>query len=136
MTVHMTDAARNAVADGFDTAYGANPILRLYDGAVPANESTALGGATVLWQATMAPAPAAAGVKDVIGGTLTSTGTAAAGTGKLATFYRIYRADGTTVVEQGSVSITGGGGDMELDNPSIAEGQSVSVNAFTKDIPG
>lgn len=32
---------------------------------------------------------------------------------------------------QGSITATGGGGDMELDNTSIAAGQQVTVSSFT-----
>jgi len=45
--------------------------------------------------------------------------------------FRIYASDGTTQHLQGTVSGTGGGGDMELDNTTIALGQSVTVTAFT-----
>ena len=32
---------------------------------------------------------------------------------------------------QGTVTLTGGGGDMTLDNTSIASGQAVNVTSFT-----
>jgi hypothetical protein len=32
---------------------------------------------------------------------------------------------------QGSISVTSGGGDMELDNTSIAVGQQISITSFT-----
>ena len=41
--------------------------------------------------------------------------------------YRLYKSDGTTCVMQGSVTVTGGGGDLTLDNTSIATGQTVTI---------
>ena len=62
---------------------------------------------------------------------LSTTGLAA-GT---AAHYRIYASDGTTCHEQGSITATGGGGDMTIDNTSIASGQTVSITGFTKTEP-
>ena len=52
-----------------------------------------------------------------------ATGTAA--------HFRIYASDGTTCHIQGSVTATGGGGDMEVDNTSFAAGQAFSVTSFS-----
>ena len=52
----------------------------------------------------------------------------AAGT---AAHYRIVDNAGTTCHEQGSVTMTGGGGDMTLDNTSIAAAQVVTITAKT-----
>ena len=52
-----------------------------------------------------------------------ATGTAA--------HFRVYASDGTTAHIQGTVTATGGGGDMTLDNVSIAAAQAVSVTGFT-----
>lgn len=46
--------------------------------------------------------------------------------------YRLYAADGVTCHEQGSVTATGGGGDLELDEVEIAVGQAVSIARFTR----
>lgn len=54
---------------------------------------------------------------------------AASGTGTAATF-RIY--DGSAVCHiQGNVTATGGGGDLTLDNTSLASGQTVTITTFT-----
>ena len=45
--------------------------------------------------------------------------------------FRIYASDGTTAHMQGSVTMTGGGGDMTLDNTNVAVGQQITVNTFT-----
>jgi hypothetical protein len=45
--------------------------------------------------------------------------------------FRIYDSGGTTCHIQGTVTATGGGGDMTLDNVSISSAQDVVVTAFT-----
>lgn len=132
MTVQNSTTARNGLLDAISTAYGSTPKLRIYSGTMPATPATALSGNTLLAQFTMAPAAASGGSKDMIGGTLT-VAAAAAGT---AAFYRVYDSAGTNCHEQGSVTATGGGGDLTLDNLSIASGQTVNITSFTKTAPG
>jgi hypothetical protein len=52
-----------------------------------------------------------------------ATGTAA--------HFRLYATDGTTCHAQGTVTATGGGGDMTVDNTSFAAAQAFSVTSFT-----
>lgn len=130
MAVTYDNTVKNAQLDGISTAWGASATLRLYSGTPPANQGTALSGNTLLAQCTPTPAAASGGTKDMLGGA--KSGTASA-TGT-ASFYRIYKSDGTTCVEQGTVTATGGGGDLTIDNTSIASGQTVNFNTFTKSI--
>jgi len=51
----------------------------------------------------------------------------AAGT---AAHFRLYASDGTTCHLQGTVTATGGGGDLTLDNTSIASAQVVTITSF------
>ena len=51
----------------------------------------------------------------------------AAGT---AGYFRIKDSTNTTCHMQGTVTLTGGGGDMTMDNTNIASGQSITVNSF------
>ena len=52
-----------------------------------------------------------------------------------AAHFRVYNSqatkDGTTCFIQGSVSGTGGGGDMEVSSTTFTAGQSFTVNTFT-----
>jgi hypothetical protein len=48
-----------------------------------------------------------------------------------AAHFRIYDSAGTTCHMQGTVTATGGGGDMEVDNTSFAAGQQFSVTSFS-----
>lgn len=51
--------------------------------------------------------------------------------GGTAGYFRIVDSAGTTCHLQGTVTATGGGGDMTIDNTSIASGQTVNVTSFT-----
>jgi hypothetical protein len=71
---------------------------------------------------------AASGTKTLLG-SWTGTGITAGSAG----YFRLKPTSvtGTNAVMQGSVTATGGGGDMTLDNISIASAQVVTVNSFT-----
>ena len=45
--------------------------------------------------------------------------------------FRIYDSGGTVCGIQGTITATAGGGDMTLDNTSIASGQQVTITSFT-----
>jgi hypothetical protein len=134
MSVTTTTAVKNARLDAISTTWGASPKLRLYSGTMPTNAATALSGNNLLVEVTIAPAAASNGTKDMLGGAKSGTGTAAAGTGTTATFYRVYDSSGTTCHEQGTVGNTGSP-DMTIDNPNIAQNQTVNLNSFTKTEP-
>jgi hypothetical protein len=98
-------ALKNSRLDQIETFIGAAPVVRLYNGVIPANADTALSGNTLVAQGTPPSdwmANAAGGVKTKTG-TWTLTGQAGAGTGTPATFYRIFDPTGTTCHRQGSV---------------------------------
>jgi hypothetical protein len=72
------------------------------------------------------------------GGTKTIAGlwqVVAAGTGT-AGHFRLYATGGAVCGTQGTVTITGGGGDMTVDNTSFAPGQTVTVVTYTQTAPG
>lgn len=127
MAFQFSVAARNAALDAIETATGASPTLEIRSGTVPATAATADSG-TVL--ATL-PLPAdwmsaaSAGSKSLLG-TWQDTAADAAGT---AGHFRIKQ--GATTHIQGTVTATGGGGDMTLDNNILAVGQQVTITAFT-----
>jgi hypothetical protein len=61
-------------------------------------------------------------------GTWQDTSADATGT---AGYFRIYESTGTTCHIQGTVTATGSGGDMTVDNTSFAAGQGFTVTSFT-----
>jgi hypothetical protein len=127
MAFQFSTAARNAALDAIEAAAGTAPTLTIRTGAVPANCAAARTG-TVLatltlptdWMAT------ASGGSKALSGTWQDTSADAAGT---AAHFSIDQ--GATCHIQGTVTATGGGGDMTLDNTSIAVGQQVNITAFT-----
>jgi hypothetical protein len=64
-------------------------------------------------------------------GVWSGTGAAGAGAGTNAGYFRITDSAGTTCHVQGNITATGGGGDMTLDNISIAQNQTVTVSGFS-----
>lgn len=133
MTIKYSTALRNAQLDAIETEVGTAPILRIFDGSVPANAAASIGSSNKLAEGTLPSdwAAAASSGSKAKSGTWTLTGQTAASTGTVGTYFRLYKSDGTTCVIQGTFSVTGGGGDMTADNASIANGQSITVNTFT-----
>lgn len=129
MAIKMTVAVRNAMLDAIETAIGTSAVLKIRTGAPPTNIADADSG-TVLANMTLPSdwlAAAASGSK-AKSGTWQDASADASGT---AGHFRIYASDGTTQHIQGTVTATGGGGDMELDNTSINAAQQVTITAFT-----
>lgn len=129
MAIQLSVAARNGRLDAIETAIGASAVLKIRTGAQPANCAVADTGTVLATLALPADYLAAAG-----SGTKAKSGTwedtAADATGTAAHF-RIYDTPATTCHLQGTVTLTAGGGDMEVDNTSFAVGQAFTVTAFT-----
>jgi hypothetical protein len=131
MALQFSEAVRNAQLDAVETAIGTAAVLKIYDltAGAPANCAASITG-TVLATLTLPSdwmAGAASGSKAKSG---TWQDTSADGTGT-ADFFRLFASDGTTCHAQGTVTATGGGGDLTLDNTSIATTQPVTVTGFT-----
>ena len=129
MAIQLSVAARNARLDSIETAVGVSPFLQIRSGAQPANCAAAASG-TLLAELPL-PADwmgaAAAGSKARAG-----SWTVAAVAPGTAAHYRIVDNPKTTCHEQGTVTATGGGGDLTLDNTNIAAAQTVTITTFTK----
>lgn len=130
MTMQYSVAVRNAQLDAWETTIGISAILKIRTGAQPASCAAADSG-TVLATCNLPSdwmAAASSGTK-AKSGTWEDTSADATGT---AAHYRLYASDGTTCHEQGSVTATGGGGDMTVNNTSFATGQAFTVSSYTK----
>lgn len=126
MSLQLSVAVRNARLDAIETAIGVSPTMKIRTGAPPADCATADSG-TVL--ATLAlpsdwMAAAASGSK-AKSGTWQDASADATGT---AAHFRIYDGGGTCHI-QGTCGI--GSGDLQLDNTSLATGQSFTVTGFS-----
>jgi hypothetical protein len=129
MTIQHSVAVRNARLDAIETTVGTSPILEIRTGAQPANCAASDSG-TLLASITLPSdwlAAASSGSKAKSG---TWQDSSANGTGTAAHF-RIKDSTGTTCHQQGSVTATGGGGDLQVDNTSFASGQSFTVTGYT-----
>lgn len=129
MALQYSVAVRNARLDVVESTIGTSAVLKIRTGAQPATCATADSG-TVLATLTLPSdwlAAASSGTK-AKAGTWEDTSADAAGT---AAHFRIYASDGTTCGAQGSVTATGGGGDMTVDNVVFAVAQAFSITGFT-----
>ncbi|MBP8235902.1 MAG: hypothetical protein KAY22_26770 [Rhizorhabdus sp.] len=128
MVLQYSTRVKNARLDVVESTIGASAILKIRTGAAPANCAAADAGtvlATINLPADWMSA-ASGGAKAKLG-TWSDASADATGT---AGHFRIYDSGGATCDMQGSITATGGGGDMILDSVSISAGQQVDVTAF------
>lgn len=133
MSLQLSVSIRNALLDAIESTVGASAIVKLRTGAAPANCAAADSGtvcATINCPSDWLSA-ASAGSKSLAG---TWQDASADATGTVGHF-RVYDSTGTTCGLQGTVTATGGGGDMTIDNVSVAAGQQVNITGFTLTAP-
>lgn len=129
MAIQLSTAVRNARLDAIETTIGATAILRIRTNAPPANCGTADTG-TILATLTLPSdwmAAASGGAKAFTGPWADSSADNAGTAGH----FRIYDSGGTVCGLQGTITATGGGGDMTVDNTSFAAAQAFSITGFT-----
>lgn len=123
-SVTLRDNQNNQVESTISTS----PKLQIRSGSPPANCAAAASG-TLLAELTLpsdwlaASSSGAVSKNGTWSGTASNTGTAG--------HFRVLDSAGTTCHMQGTVTATGGGGDMTVTNTSIASGQTVTVDTFT-----
>ena len=125
-------AVRNAMLDAYESTIGTAPLLRFYSGSMPATAGDATTG-TLLASITLPSdwlAAASSGSKALLG-TWAGAGVSGAGTGTNIGYFRLFNAAGSTCHDQGTVTVTGGGGDLTVNNINIADTQAISVTGFT-----
>jgi hypothetical protein len=131
MAMQLSIALRNAILDGIETLIGAGAILMIRSGAKPANLAAADSGDVLATLELPADWMAAANA-----GSKTKSGTWEDLHGDMdgtAGHFRIYTDDPSGPVPhlQGSVSVTGAGGDMTLNSTAITTGKTITVTTFT-----
>lgn len=125
--MQLSVAVRNARLAAIKATVGTAPLLQMFTGTKPAN-CAAVDSGTKLAEMTLpsdwlsAPSGGTAGKV----GTWATTGI----TGGSAGHYRLKDSTGTTCGAQGSITTTGGGGELILDNVVIATSQAVSVSTW------
>lgn len=146
MSVQYSGAVRIAMLDAIEVGavggnggMGTNPKLRLYSGTKPAYPATAWNVAPtdqIMCLEMALPANWLDGATDVgnvvskakSSGAWSGQAGAASGAGGIS-FYRIYDSAGAVCHEQGTVTATGGGGDMTIDSVTVAINQTVTVTS-------
>ena len=122
---------RNARGNQFEGIIGVSAKLSIRSGAPPANCAAADSGVEIIryslasyWAAAFSAGAASPWLNGL---PLTGAATGAAAPGH----YRIYATDGTTCGMQGTVTATGGGGDLTVDNAAATTvGQTINVTAW------
>jgi hypothetical protein len=135
MALQFSTTVRNAMLDAIETAISTSAVFKVRSGSPPATCATADSGtvlATISLAADWASA-AAGGQKSWSGLPVTDASIDASGT---AGHFRLYASDGTTCHAQGTVTVTGGGGDMTVDSVDFVAAQTFNVTAFTWTAPG
>ena len=128
MTVQLSVALRNARLDVIEATIGASAVVKLRSGSAPANCAAGDSGAVLAIFALGSDwaSPAAAGSKSFSNTPIQDTAADASGA---VGHFRLYDADGVCHM-QGTVTATGGGGDMEIDNTTITSGGLVQITSW------
>lgn len=125
MAIGMVTTLRNARLDAITTFAGNSGILRIYDGSRPATGGAAT---TVLAELTCNATFAGAAAAGVLTLNAITQDSAANATGT-ATWARLFKSDGTTIVMDLSVGTSGA--DINLNTVAIVTNAIVSVTSAT-----
>lgn len=134
MAFQLATLLRNSMANQIEAYIGVSAIMKLRTGAPPADCGTADSGsvvATLNLPSDWLTAAASGMVSK--NGTWQDASADAAGT---IGHFRIYDSGGATCVMQGTVTATGGGGDMTVNNTVLALAQSFSITQFDVTVGG
>jgi hypothetical protein len=129
MALTVAAASAQAMGAALATDIGAGAIIEIRSGAKPATPETAAGG-TLLVSITVS------GSFSSTGGVLTAADPASANpvADGTAEHFRLKKSGGTAVLD-GTVTATGGGGDMTLGSTTIATGVPVDLGVPTITVP-
>lgn len=108
--------------------------IRLYSGTAPTTTAAAITGTLLAGDgrmgATAFAAPSAGtNARQIVANTMTSD--PAADAGGTPTHARIFQSDGTTVVCQLSVTVSGGGGELQIDSVPIVQNAPINFTGLT-----
>ena len=123
-------ALRQAKLNAITTAVGNAGVLTIYSGTQPATGGTA----TTALVALTCGSPFAGAATGTLGGTVSISPTlpaaATATVAGTATWYRVTTSGGTQVID-GTVTATGGGGDLQLTTTTISVGLQVQLTSWS-----
>ena len=121
-----SNGTRNAQQEGLITYAGSNAIIRIYAGTQPANANTAISTQTLLAALTVTGSFGTDSNGTLTISSVASTTSVASGT---ASFFRIVKSDGTTVVMDGSIGTSDA--DMVVNTTTITSGENVQISSGT-----
>lgn len=134
MTITLTEAARNAACDAIvdlvDAGAGAGYCEIKSSASTTGGTPGANNEVATVAFADPAFGAAASGVASLASDMSPDTDA----TGGTASHYTVFDSD-NTACWQGSVTATGGGGDLELSSVSIGAGDTVTISSFTVTVP-
>jgi hypothetical protein len=120
----------NTLLDTYGALFNSG-TLKIYAGAVPADANTAQVSPTLLGTLTFgSTAFATAAGRSITANPITQD-TAADATGT-ASYYRAFKSDATTVIEQGTCGVTGSGADLIMNTTSVVVGGPIVATSFVK----
>lgn len=122
-----SNVTRNAKATALGTLANSG-LLKLYTGTQPATAETALSGNTLLATLTLNATAFGAAALGVITANAITADTNAAATGT-ATWFRLFKSDGTTVVFDGTVGTATA--NLIMNSAAIQAGAAVSAASLT-----
>lgn len=135
MATRLATATRNAAADAvvdlLDGGSGAGTI-KIYTGSQPASANDAATGTLLVTITLSDPAfgAASSGAATLSGTPLSGTGVASGTAG----WARLADSAAATVID-GSVTATGGGGQIELATTTVSSGATVQITSGTVTMP-
>lgn len=123
---------KNAQQNAITTIVGASALINIYSGTQPASPDVAITSQVLLATLTCSAtfAPSASGGVLTLNAITSGTGTAGAGAGTAATWYRITTSGGTAHVD-GTCGVTSGFDMNFVGSATIATGQTVGDTSFT-----
>lgn len=135
MTIKLSAAVRNAMLDAIEATIGTSAVVKLRTGAPPTATSDADSGDVVAtfslasdWAAAASSGSKAFNDTPIEDASADDDGTIG--------HYRVYASNGTTCHMQGTVTETGGGGDMTVDNADVNAGQAIAITSWSMNMNG
>jgi hypothetical protein len=127
LTPSYTNLIANAAADAMAVLHNGG-WMRLYSGTQPANADTAITSQVLLAEIAFSATAFGAAASGIATANAFTQDSSANNTGT-ATWYRTFKADGTTALMDGSIGTSGS--NINMVTTSITAGQPVQVTLFT-----
>jgi hypothetical protein len=131
---HSDGMANNTLDNGFKGAFNTTGVIKIYSGSAPGANNAVTG--TLLSTLTFAATAFGAASGRVSTAAAIAGDTSAAATGTAGYFRCKLSGDADTATAslkrlEGTVTATGGGGDLQLNNVNIAASGAVNITSFT-----